>query len=109
MAGGAATLNRRTIALTVAQSHPVPSQPTRRFRLLPPLRRRDLAIHRFDEHLRRPWAGGGAVAPVIVLRRSRCLDLCERPAFRDQILNSIADDRQHVPVLDDIRLVREPP
>src|SRR5262245_6228456 len=64
-------------------------------------------VDRFDEHLRRPRSGVRSVSPRVSSYRRRCLNLFERLPFRDQIADSIADDRHHVPVLDDVELIAD--
>ena len=49
--------------------------------------------------------GRRAVAAVVVARRPRRFHLGERLALRDQILNAVANDRQHVAILDDVGFV----
>src|SRR6516165_10012437 len=67
----------------------------------------EIAIRGLDEHRRRPWTARRAEQAVVFERRPRRLHLFERHAFLDQVLNAIAHDRQHVAVLDEIRLVAD--
>src|SRR5579871_5026173 len=52
-----------------------------------------------------PGTGAGSVLPLPRLRRGGGLDLVQRHAALDQILDRVADDHDHVAVLDRIRLV----
>src|SRR6266545_650334 len=78
-----------------------------------PLRRRsrgsrlEVGVDGFDEHVRGPRARGGAV-PRIVIGSDFCRpDLFERRPVPDQGLYAVADDDDHVPVLDDLVLVAQ--
>src|SRR5262249_9092429 len=66
-------------------------------------------IYGFDEHGGSPWTAGGTVTRVVIQSRPRRLDLIEGPALFDQILNAIAHDHQHVPVLEDVSFVTDAP
>ena len=69
---------------------------------------RQSLVDRLDEHARRPGPGGRAVAPVEVQRRTRRLDLIERPALLLEIADPIANHHQHVAVGRDVGGVRQP-
>src|SRR5690606_1035335 len=65
-------------------------------------------VNRFHELRRRPQPVVRAVATVVIACRLRRAHLFERHSFVDHALNAVANDCQHVAVLDDVRLVREP-
>src|SRR6478609_3968397 len=70
---------------------------------------RDVAIDGFDEHTGGPWARCRAVAWVVIRRHSCRLDLVECRAGVAHRPHPIADDGDHVPVLDDLVLVADVP
>src|SRR6185369_11738230 len=62
-------------------------------------------IHGFDEHIRGPVPSSGAVARVVVERGPRRLHLLKRHLLCDHRLNTIADDGDHIAVLEHIEFV----
>src|SRR5262245_18693755 len=70
--------------------------------------RAQVAIHGLDERVRRPRTCRRAVPAVVIQRRPRRLHLIERRSFIDQFLNPVADDRQHVAILEHVGFVAEP-
>src|SRR4051812_30257171 len=61
---------------------------------------REILVHGFDEHIRRPRTGRRAPAGVVVERELRRLHLIERLSTLDRVLHAIANDRHHVAVLE---------
>src|SRR5581483_11224187 len=64
--------------------------------------------HRFDKHIRGPWAGGRAKSPVIIHRGPGCLDLLQGHTLVDHVLNPVANDGTHIAVVTHIRGIAEP-
>src|SRR3954464_1610017 len=80
----------------------------RSFRSRPLLAARRLAgvaVDRLDEHRGRPRATRVVVAHVVVERRLRREHLLERLALRLEIADTVAHDHDHVPVIEELRLV----
>src|SRR5262245_11790397 len=68
-----------------------------------PAPRTEVPIRRFHHR------GGIPVSAVVVACWASCLDLFQRHPFPDHILNAIANNRDHVPILDHVRLVCDAP
>src|SRR5438552_17339158 len=66
-------------------------------------------IDGFDEHIRRPGSGGCAVPWIVIECRTRGFHLVERFFLLDHRGHTVADDRHHVAVLDDVELVADAP
>ena len=66
-------------------------------------------VRRLDKHIRRPAPGRLAVQRIPIRGGLGRLDLLERHPVLDHVLNSVANDRDHLLVYDDVRLVAEPP
>src|SRR5436190_512336 len=66
----------------------------------------EITIDRLDEHRAGPVLVG-AVDAVVLERRLRRFHLVDGHAFLHHVTHAIADDRHHVPVFDDVGLVRE--
>jgi hypothetical protein len=86
-----------------------PTWQTARFLKLGSFRLRETAVHRFHKHAGGPRTGIGAETCPIIRGRIRLLNLLERFALRDQILNYVADYRKHVTVFHHVRFVADPP
>src|SRR5438093_11238654 len=65
-------------------------------------------IHGLDKHGGCPRTGIRAVQPVVVHRRLRRLHLWQRHAAANHILDAVANDGHHVPVVRDVARVTEP-
>ena len=65
-------------------------------------------VDRLHEHIRCPRSGSGAEALVIVCSDSRGLHFFEGGAAANQILNTVANDHQHIPVLGDSKYALPP-
>src|SRR5262245_550111 len=59
-------------------------------------------VHSLDEHVRGPRTRCGAKAQIVVHSWFRSLDLCQRQASVDHVLNTIANDCAHIAVVADI-------
>src|SRR5687767_10724473 len=67
----------------------------------------DAAVDRVHEHVGGPEPGAGTVPSVVVTDQPGSLDLLQRHTLPDGVSESVADDRDHVPVLDNVRFVGE--
>src|SRR5262245_28007707 len=67
----------------------------------------EILVNSFDELVRRPRAGVAAVSTAGSLDRVSLANLIERHPLADPRTNAIADDRDHVAIVDDIRLVTD--
>src|SRR5213593_1231625 len=69
----------------------------------------ELRVYSFDKHFLCPGGGWCSVSAVVVKGRLRSEDFLERLALRDQIGNSVSDNRDHLAVLDHVGLIADPP
>src|SRR5262245_50723754 len=64
-----------------------------------PLLLAERSVDRINEHVGRPWSGGGAKSRVVIARRLRGFDLLEGLSLLDGLLHAAANDRDHVAVV----------
>src|SRR5688500_13226671 len=67
------------------------------------------SVNGFNKRLCRPLPCRRAVTAVVIASRAGRLYLRERHTLRDQILDAVANDGEHVPILDDVSFIGETP
>src|SRR5580698_2696953 len=72
-------------------------------------RRFQASINRSYKTVGGPWAVLGAPAGVVILGEPGSLDLFERHALLDGVLNPIANDCHHIAVFHDVELIADAP